>query len=360
MASNKPITIRQVAHAAGVSTQTVSRVVNERPDVAPETRQRVQEVIDRLGYRPNALARSLINRRSHTIGVVAMARDYFGPSHTLIGIEQQIRSTGYSLLLDLLHHPETEDVERILNRLLTRQVDGIIWAIPEIGYNRSWLQHRIVYLPVPTIFLSMGPQEDVPVVAIDNRGGGRLAAGHLLALGYQNIGTVIGPQDWWEARQRQLGWKDALQAAGMIISDRQIAEGDWSSASGAQAFKKLLRQFPEIDAVFAGNDQMALGILQAAHQFGRRVPADLAVVGFDNIPESAYFWPALTTVQQPLIELGCTAVKELARLIDAEQNGSLLLPSGTTWLQTDLVVRESSGFSAKKSKCSNLERQLHE
>src|SRR3990172_280797 len=139
MATRKRVTIRQVAREAGVSTQTISRVINNRPDVAPQTRLRVERVIARLGYRPSAIARSLIHQRSHTLGVVATGLDYYGPSRTLVGIEKQVRAQEYSLLLDLLHHPETEDVERILNRLLSLQVDGILWAVPEIGNNRAWL-----------------------------------------------------------------------------------------------------------------------------------------------------------------------------------------------------------------------------
>ncbi|HEX7974140.1 MAG TPA: LacI family DNA-binding transcriptional regulator, partial [Anaerolineales bacterium] len=175
MAAKNQVTINRVAQEARVSAQTVSRVINDRPDVAPETRQRVQAVIARLGYRPNALARSLIHQRSHSMGVVAIAGDYYGPSRTLIGIEQQIRDLGYSLLLDLLHHPETENVEQIINRLLSRQVDGILWTVPEIGNNRSWLWPAALHPDVPIIFLSMAPRENLAVISIDNKLGGCLA-----------------------------------------------------------------------------------------------------------------------------------------------------------------------------------------
>jgi LacI family transcriptional regulator len=346
----RTVTITQVAQEARVSTQTVSRVINERPDVAPATRKRVQQVINRLGYRPNALARSLIHQRSHTLGVVATGLEYYGPSRTLIGVELRARDLGYSLLLDLLHHPETENVDRILNRLLSRQVDGIIWAVAEIGNNRKWLEKARRNIQAPIIYLSMHPHPDVSVVSIDNRAGGRLATQHLLEQGYRNIGLVNGPLDWWEARERQLGWQEVLLAAGRNIDPRQISAGNWSAESGAAAIEQLLKNYPEMDAVFAANDQMALGVMQVCHRLGRRVPQDLAIVGFDNIPESAYYWPPLTTIAQPLNELGCSAVEELSRVIELDQAadettmeaGVVKRKPQAIVLQPELVVRDSS------------------
>jgi len=342
MTARKQVTIIQVAQEAGVSPQTVSRVINDHPDVAQETRQRVQRVIDRLNYRPNVLARSLIYRRSYTIGVVAMASSYYGPSTTLVGIELMIRKLGYSLLLDFMHHPERDDVERIINRLLSHQVDGIIWAIPEIGINRAWMHSKNARLPIPVICLSTQPGGQLPVVSIDNQSGGRLATDHLLRQGYNRIGIITGPMDWWESRQRLAGWQEALEQAGRPAASRQLVEGDWTAASGEAAIHKLWEQFPEMEAVFASNDQMALGVLQAAHRSGRRVPGDLAVVGFDNIPESKYFWPALTTVDQPLIDLGGRAVEMLTLEVEAEHADSHSVRAETSLLQPRLVVRDSS------------------
>ena len=304
MVTRKSATITQVARAANVSTQTVSRVINDRPDVAPETRLRVQQVISQLGYRPNALARSLIHQRSYALGVVATGLDYFGPTRTLVGIERQIRLQGYSLLLDLLHHPETENVERILNRLLSWKVDGIIWAVSEIGNNRTWLERDTRQTPVPMIFLTMESRPGLATVSIDNMKGGYLAASHLLEQGYRQIGIILGPWTWWEVRQRKRGWQQALEDFGLSVENYQMVEGDWSSTSGETAFRELLDQYPKMEAVFACNDQMALGVMQAAHRAGRRVPEDLAVIGFDDTPKSPYFWPPLSTIKQPLVELG--------------------------------------------------------
>lgn len=347
MAARNQITINQVARQAGVSAQTVSRVINDRPDVAPQTRKRVQETIALLGYRPNAIARSLIHRRSHTLGVVATGLDYYGPSRALMGIEKETRARGYSLLLDLQYHPETENVEQLLNRLLSRQVDGILWAVSEIGNNRLWLEQNPPNLPVPMVFLTMQPRLKWVTVSIDNLAGGFLATRHLIEQGYRKIGIVLGPLDWWEVRQRKLGWQEALAETGLSYAEHQAAQGDWSSPSGEQAFLRLVDQYPEMDAVFACNDQMALGVLKAARMLGRRVPEDLAIVGFDNIPESAYYWPALTTIEQPLIELGSLAVSKLNQMIEAEQQNVAEVSGESSILQPKLIVRESSRQAAE-------------
>jgi LacI family transcriptional regulator len=342
MIRRNPVTISQVAQAAQVSTQTVSRVINNHPDVAEETRRRVQNIIETLGFQPNALARSLIRRRSQTLGVVALAEDYFGPSRVLVGIEKAVRAQGYSLLLDLLHHSENENPGRILQRLTSRRVDGILWAIPEIGANRAWLESSDLNLPVPTIFLSMQPRPGRVSLAVDNRAGARQAVRHLIEQGYPQIGVIAGPPDWWEAAQRRLGWEDALLEAGLLPHAGLVAAGDWSAASGTAALARLLEANPGLPAVFAANDQMALGALHEAHRRGSRVPASLAVVGFDNLPEAAYFWPPLTSVYQPLAEMGAQAVQALIAWIETGDTDSNHTVPQTAWLPTELIVRASS------------------
>lgn len=342
MIVNRRVTIKEVAEEAAVSTQTVSRVLNHRPDVAPETRQRVQEVIERLGYQPSHVARSLIRGRSFTLGVVGWGLEYFGPSRTLSGIEQQANSLGYTVLLSLVRQPERSDVEQIVRALLSRQVDGIVWAVPEIGGNRDWIRKQISGLSVPVVFLSMQPQPNLSVVSVDNRIGGRMATKHLLDEGHENVGLITGPLAWWEARQRQSGWQDALREVGITIESDLVIEGDWTAASGERGLRRLLEQCPEIDAVFVSNDQMALGALQAAHQMGLQVPEDLAVVGFDDIPESVYFYPPLSTVRQEMVELGRSAVRELGCMIEATQQGKAGVEPKTISLQPKLIVRESS------------------
>jgi len=343
MSNRQPVTIKQVAQQAGVSTQTVSRVLNDSPNVAPATRQRVQQVIERLEFRPSAIARSLIRRRSHTLGVVTAGLRYIGPSQTLNGITGQAETMGYSLLLKKLPKFNTGDVEPILNALLARQVDGIIWAVPEVDNNHDWLLDRLPQLPVPIIFLTMHQQAGLSVVAVDNCAGGRLATEHLLEQGYRRIGHVAGPLTWWEARQRQAGWQAALANAGLSSDDKQWVEGNWSSESGEGAISQLLEQYPEMDAVFVANDQMALSVLYVASRRGLRVPQDLAVVGFDGIPEGAYFYPSLTTVAQNLQELGAIAVQQVVQTIESHRHEPKKIGEpGPIWINPRLIIRGSS------------------
>jgi LacI family transcriptional regulator len=180
------------------------------------------------------------------------------------------------------------------------------------------------------------------VVSINNRLGGQMAVGHLLEQGYRHIGHLAGPMEWWEAQQRMLGWKDALEAAGVESRDDHWAEGNWSSASGAQAIERLFAQYPEMDSVFVGNDQMALGVMQAAAQMGLRIPDDLGIVGFDNIPESAYFSTPLTTIQQDQYQIGKVAVEQITRIIETSLEELESARSNSFILSPTLVVRQSS------------------
>lgn len=342
MNMNKRATIKHVAKAAGVSTQTVSRVINDRPDVSPETRERIQQIIEDLDYQPSALARSLIQQRSFTLGVVTSGlRDYIGPSRTLNGITSKAEELSYALLLVELPHFDTENIKPLLQNLISHHVDGIVWAVPEVGDNRRWVDEILKDVPIPVVFLTMQPRAGVTTVSVDNYSGGVLATQHLLAQGYSKIGHISGPLDWWEARQRKQAWQETMAKAGSKVEDRQCAEGDWSSSSGEAAFKQLLQNYPEMDAVFVANDQMALSVLQFAHRRGMNIPGALAVVGFDNITESPFFWPALTTINQDQYELGCRVIQELANQIGTLQRNEKIEPLNIL-LSTELIVRESS------------------
>ena len=335
-------TIREVASVAGVSTQTVSRVINERPDVSPETRQKVQEVIKRLSYQPSALARSLISQRSHTLGVVISGLRHIGPSRTLSGITSAAEEAGYSILLKEMPSYDTEDITPIVRAFLSRHVDGIIWAVPEVGDNRKWVNRPPTDMEVPLVYLTMEPHENLSVVAIDNYLGGRMAMSHLLEQGYRRIGHICGPLDWWEARQRMSAWKDALMEAGLEPHDHQCVEGTWSSASGALAIEKLFDQYPEMDAVFIANDQMALGAMQFFAEKKISIPEDVGIVGFDNIPESAFFFPALTTVQQDQHNVAKIAVVEVIKIIESGWQGLEPVDPKSIVLPPALIVRQSS------------------
>lgn len=335
-------TIRHVASEAGVSTQTVSRVINERPDVAADTRRRVQGVIDKLGYRPSALARSLISQRSYTLGVVTAGLRHIGPSRTLSGITAAAADAGYALLLEELPRYDTDDTTSIFDALTSRQVDGIIWAVPEVGTNRRWTDQLRSEFDLPIVYLAMEPRENISVVSVNNYLGGRLAMAHLLEQGYRSIAHLAGPLDWWESRQRMVAWKDALLEANLEARDENCSEGNWSPASGADAVEKLFAQCPQMDAIFVANDQMALSVLHAAPEHGRRVPQDLGVVGFDNVQESAYFRPSLTTVQQDQYNVGKVAVEEMTRIIESGWQGLDPIDPKSIMLSPTLVVRRSS------------------
>jgi len=336
--SRKRVTIKKVAQAAGVSTQTVSRVVNGRPDVSPDTRQHVQEIIDQLGYQPSKIARSLIQGQSYSLGVVSSNISLYGPSHVLQGIQEAAKEVGYSLMLHILPDPEVYEAKKLIREILSYHVDGILWAMPEIGQNRDWIQQELSSLSVPITFLNVQPRPNQTTVIIDNRIGGRLATRHLIEQGRQNIGIITGPMSWWEARQRELGWREEMMANGRSVDESYITHGDWTPSSGERGIRMLTDWHPEMDAVFACNDQMALGAMNIARQMGRRIPDDLAIVGFDDIPESPYFYPALSTIYQDLTEMGREGVRQLIEMIDNPDKLSMELIQ----IQPNLIVRESS------------------
>jgi LacI family transcriptional regulator len=343
MLIKKRVTIKEVAQAAGISTQTVSRVLNDRPDVSEETRERVREVIAQLGYSPNVLARSLIRGRTLTLGVAGYGLSYYGPARVLTGIERRANELGYSLLLGLLREPETDRGEEVFTSLLSRQVDGIIWAVPEIGSNHEWVAEQMQRLMVPVVFISMEPAPGLASASVDNFRGGWLATRHLLEQGYRRVGIITGPPSWWESQQRERGWRQALAEAGITTGlDCLKAAGDWYPSGGASAMEDLLRRCPEIDAVFACNDPMAAGALQTAQRMGRRPPQDLGVVGFDDVPEAPYYSLPLTTVRQPLAELGSRAVDLLLGLLKTDLSEPGATQPAPLILQPELIVRESS------------------
>jgi LacI family transcriptional regulator len=208
-------------------------------------------------------------------------------------------------------------------------VDGIIWAVPEVGENRNWVNRLSLDFEIPIVYLTMQSHEKIHIVSIDNYLGAQLAMSHLLEQGFRHVGHISGPLDWWEARERMAAWKDVLKEANLEVKDEHWVEGNWSSASAAQAIENLYKQYPEMDAIFVANDQMALGVMQYACQRGLQIPDDLGIVGFDDIPESAYFWPPLTTVQQDQYNVGEVAVEEIIKIIEANgmNRASYLSPS---------------------------------
>jgi len=329
-----------------VSTQTVSRVLNDRSDVSAKTRTHVQHVIATLGYSPNLFARSLSRGRSNTLGVVGHGLVYYGSSSVLTGIENKANKLGFSLILSLLDRVEPSQVESILYALLSRRVEGIIWAVPADVNTFDWLLEKLSKIQTPVVYINKEQNRTDFISALDNRFGGRLATEHLVKQGYTRIGIITGPGSWWEAQERLAGWREVITEEGYSDIDSLIVEGDWNAPSGDVGLHTLLDRDPEINAVFVSNDQMAVGALQAARRLELNVPEDLGIVGFDDIPEAAYFYPSLTTVRQDTRRLGAMAVDQISAIIQAQQAGEILEPS-ISWLQPRLIVRKSSVRNGK-------------
>lgn len=315
--------------------------MNKFSYVSEETRQRVETVVKQLGYRPSTLARSLIQQRSYTLGVVTFGLKYIGPSRTLNGVADKADELGYMLLMKELDNFNIDRIDDVIDSLLARQVDGIIWVAPEIGDNHAWVEERMIKIPVPVLFLAMRPRYGIPSISTDNFRGAEMATQHLLNCGRKKIGHISGPLSWWEADERKRGWRKTLEEEGLDVSEQHSTEGNWSSASGEQAFIQLIESYPDMDAVFVANDQMALGALRESLRRGILIPEHLAVIGFDNIPESAYFYPSLTTISQDLQLLGEQAVQSVVEMIQARQENQSVIAQ-SRFIQPNLVIRESS------------------
>jgi DNA-binding LacI/PurR family transcriptional regulator len=287
-----------VARLAGVSHQTVSRVLNDSPNVKEATKERVLGAIRELDYRPNSAARTLVTRRSQTLGVVSFDTTLYGPASMLFGIEQAARSAGYFVSIASLRSLDARSVQEAVDRLRDQAVEGVLVIAPQTSAAGALAQVRSV---VPVVAVGSGAQAKVPGVAVDNEAGGRAATRYLLDLGHRTVHHVAGPGSWLDAQARQSGWRAALTDAGAPVPE--VLAGDWSARSGFEAGLQLLQK-SEVTAVFCANDHMALGVLRALNEAGRTIPGDISVVGFDDIPESSYFTPPLSTVRQDFGELG--------------------------------------------------------
>lgn len=293
-------TLRDVARAAGVSYQTVSRVINQHPYVAEETRERVEAVIRALGYRPNKAARSLAGSRSFTLGLITVGINYYGPAQVIVHIEQAARAVGYDVMLANAQDTSLPHIEEAVDRILRWQVDGILMLKPVEGI--TYEEAAPLCEGIPLVQLNGEFGSTIPAVMVDQRAGSRLATEHVLTLGHRQIAAISGPLHWFDARARHESWLLTMEATG--LSPVGWAEGDWTAAGGYTAVRHLLGEGASFTALVVANDQMALGALRALREAGRRVPEDVSVVGFDDIPESAWFDPPLTTISQHFEALG--------------------------------------------------------
>jgi len=335
-ATVRRLTIGQVAQEAAVSTQTVSRVLNDRPDVAPETRQRVQDVIARLGYQPSAIARSLVNKRTRTLGLITADFSDFFFTQVIAGAEVEARKHGYYFMLGSTERNPQDESQYI--RLLTeRYVEGILFSRPSTEPDdRALLNLLRDNIPVVTTAYHI-PGVALTVVDIDNIDGGRQATACLVENGHRQIAMVSGPASWKSVGDRATGYRQALETAGIAYDPRLVVEGDWSYESGYRAMQELLQRGDTFTGVFAQNDQMAIGGIRTLREAGRRVPEDVAIVGYDDIPVAAYSDPPLTTIRQPMREVGAVATRLLIQII--EETGAI--EGGEVLLRAELVRRRS-------------------
>ncbi|HXR43020.1 MAG TPA: LacI family DNA-binding transcriptional regulator [Acidothermaceae bacterium] len=320
-----------VARLAGVSHQTVSRVINKHPGVKPTTRMRVLAAIEALGYRRNSAARALATGRTRRLGAVTLNSTLYGPASTLYGIEQAALESQYSISVASLRSNDRPDVEQAIGRLVDQGVEGIVVIAPLLSVIDA-----LSDLPtdLPVVAVEGDADGDVDVVTVDQTAGAQSATEHLLACGHETVWHLAGPTDWLEAQQRLAGWRATLERAGADVPPPLL--GDWSPQSGFEA-GRLLARMPEVKAVFVANDSMALGVLRALHEHGRPVPDDVSVVGFDDIPEAAYFTPPLTTVRQDFGEVGRRSLALLLDQVDSGPRAAKRLVVGTS-----LITRQST------------------
>ena len=319
-----------VAALAEVSYQTVSRVLHDSPNVHRDTRERVLAAIRKLDYRPNLMAQALVTGHSRTLGVVSFDTTLYGPASTLLGIEQAAHGAGYAVSIASLQALNRTSMVGAIDRLQGQGVEGIIVIAPQKSAVNALL-HLSHW--VPLVAVEAGPDETVPVVAVDQFAGAAAATRHLLDLGHRNVWHLAGPLDFQEAELRIAGWKATLKAAG--IQPPAFIRGDWSARSGYEIGQRLIQR-RDITAIFASNDQMALGLLRSLHEAGRNIPGDVSIVGFDDIPEAAYFTPPLTTIRQDFPEAGRRCLEMLVALIESRED------TANVMVAPDLVVRGST------------------
>jgi LacI family transcriptional regulator len=343
-APSRATTITDVAREARVSVASVSRVVNGHDNVTPDTRARILEVIARLRYVPHTAARSLITRRTHSIGV--LLPDLYGQffSELIRGIDLAAREHGFHLLLSSSHGDATEMAEAI--RAMRGRVEGLLVLAPQL--DAGGLADLDPHVPI--VVMNSRPTKRSSSLAIDSYGGARAMVRHLIAGGHRAILHVTGPADNFDAHERERGYRDELAAA-LPDAKPEVVRGDFGETSGYAAGRALgvgLRRkaWPR-PAVFAANDAMAIGCLAAFGELGLAVPGDVAVAGFDDIPLAAYVRPSLTTMHVPIVELGRGAVTQLARHIAT--SGRAGDRPVATRLEPKLVVRESCGSARPRA-----------
>jgi LacI family transcriptional regulator len=340
------ITLKTIAEETGYSITTVSRALAGYDDVAEGTRQRILETAERLGYRPNEVARQLQAQRANTVGVIIPT---FGPrlfdaffTEFLIGIGSQAAEHNFDMLVSV--HPPGPGELSAYRRMEGGRVDGLV--IVRTRQDDPRIQYlRALKRPLPfVVFGRTDGSNDFPHIDVDGEHGMRLIVQHLVDLGHQRIGYVAPPVDLNFTRHRREGYRKTLAANGLPYDDSLLIHGDLTQQSGAQGAKTLLDLDAPPTAILGGNDAMAFGVMRAVHERGLRVGVDVAVGGFDDVPDAEYANPPLTTVRQPIHEIGGRLCDMLIRIVKGEQ-----LDEPQVLLKPELIVRESSGEGVRQA-----------
>jgi DNA-binding LacI/PurR family transcriptional regulator len=328
-----------VAKLAGVSQKTVSRVVNDAPHVRPDVRARVNAAIAQLGYQPNVAAQALRRNRTYTIGMLAVGTSHYGPARRVFSIEQATRRHGYGLTLATLPDLEPATVADGIASLLARGVEGLVVEVPTL--TDALDLSRLGHLPVvSTAAGAPGLRHQTVVVDVDEQKSARAVTEYLLGLGHETVWHIAGPQDWAAAAKRRQGWRSALGAAGRRVP--RVRYGDWSARSGYLQGRKLMAQ-DGVTAIFVANDHMAMGVLRAVTESGRRIPEDVSVVGYDDVPEAEFQMIPLSTVATDAERAAERILSELVTIIEGGKP-----PASPIDLPFSLVIRSSSGPPAAK------------
>ncbi len=317
-----------VAAVAGVSHQTVSRVLNDHPNVREGTRKRVHEAIEELGYRRNRAARTLATSHSSTVGILTIGSEFFGPQSTVLAVEAAARAEGYFVTVTAMEDYDVQSSFQALSHLIDQGVDGVVVVAPFEGTTDA-LDAAALKIPVVVV----AARTDVPAadpahyVYVDQREGARLATGHLLELGHRKIAHVSGPTGWFDATERKIGWLETM--AGVDSSPLEIPAESWLVPSGYDAGQRLVEHVRagEVTAVFAANDYLAIGVMRAFWEAGIKVPEDVSVIGFDDLQVADYLIPTLSTVRQPFREIGRTALAELLAGQPGDNTPKVIAPS---------------------------------
>ena len=309
--STKQATLADVALASGVSHQTVSRVVNNHPNVSNKTRQRVLESIQALSYRPNRAAKGLATSKTGVIGIISFGTNYFGPGQMFTEIERTVRARGYGLTLRNIDAPSAQQLQAAIDDLASHSVDGIVVNAPSVDLETAQLLS--LKRPLPLVMTDVPKHARLPSVVLDQTEGLKLATQHLIDLGHRRVAEISGPLNWYSAAERHKAWAATMREAGLVSEDSSM--GDWTALGGYRAAQQLLTKTKPFTGLIVANDQMALGAMRALREHGLKVPEDVSVVGFDDIPEASFFEPPLTTVRQDFLAMGQQIVDYLLVLI---------------------------------------------